>query len=172
VAGRDQDDDEDAPQSELSLALGRRLRAVRKERGLTLEDVHRISHGRWSTSVVSSYERGFRNPSVARLRELAAFYGVPMSLLVGEAEPPARSATGLPKVVLDLEALERAVDARPIMRYVQRIILERGDFNGRVLSIRTDDIPVLCAIHQVSETQLLADLTGWGALVSSSAEDR
>jgi hypothetical protein len=53
------------------------------------------------------------------------------------------------------------------MRYVQRLILERGDFNGDVLSIRTDDIAILCAIQKVTETQLFAHLNGWGVLRSS-----
>ena len=84
--------------------VGRRLRAIRRQQGLSLEDVEERSGGRWSASAVGAYERGYRVLSLARLRELAEFYGVPMSVVVGEVdlrEQPIPVA-GPPKVILDL----------------------------------------------------------------------
>src|SRR3954463_4331203 len=78
-------EDEDSP-SAFSVEVGRRLRAVRRARKLSLDEVERSSGGRWSASAVGAYERGFRHLSLPRLRELAEFYDVPMAILLGEGE--------------------------------------------------------------------------------------
>ena len=146
-----------------SREVGLRLRAVRRQRGMTLEDVERASDGRWSASAVGAYERGFRNLSLPRLRELADFYGVPMSLLLGESDRSVvPDAPG--RVVLDLTALEEEPDAGAVQRYAQAILMERGDWNGRVLSIRRDDVRALCAVLQIPEETLVERLRKWGAL--------
>ena len=82
-------DDEDSP-SAFSVEVGQRLRAVRRARELSLDDVERTSGGRWSASAVGAYERGFRNLSLPRLRELADFYSVPMGVLLGEEDGQGR----------------------------------------------------------------------------------
>ena len=69
-----------------SREVGQRLRAVRRQRRLSLDDVERQSGGRWSASAIGAYERGFRNLSLPRLRELAEFYSVPMATLLGEID--------------------------------------------------------------------------------------
>jgi transcriptional regulator with XRE-family HTH domain len=161
--------DDEAP-SAFSVEVGRRLRSVRRARKLSLDEVERASGGRWSASAIGAYERGFRNLSLPRLRELADFYDVPMSILLGEAEADGRAAERVTKVVLDLGALGDIPDAAAIMRYLRTIILERGDFNGRVLSVRRDDVRALCAILHASEPELFATLEGWGALISGGPE--
>src|SRR3954449_5920275 len=113
-------EDEDSP-SAFSVEVGQRLRSVRRARELSLDDVERTSGGRWSASAVGAYERGFRNLSLPRLRELADFYGVPMGILLGEADPQGRSGARIAKVVLDLEALGRITDADPVVRYLKTI---------------------------------------------------
>jgi transcriptional regulator with XRE-family HTH domain len=162
---------DDSP-SAFSVEVGQRLRAVRRARELSLDDVERTSGGRWSASAVGAYERGFRNLSLPRLRELAEFYGVPMGVLLGEADGQGRAGARMAKVVLDLEALGRVEEADPVVRYLRTIIIERGDFNGRVLSVRRDDIRALCAILHSTEVELFDTLAGWGALLSGGpAED-
>jgi transcriptional regulator with XRE-family HTH domain len=162
-------DDNDAP-SAFSVQVGRRLRAVRKARQLSLDEVERKSGGRWSASAIGAYERGFRNLSLPRLRELADFYAVPMAVLLGEPERADGSISAPAKVVLDLEKLGGVDDATPIMRYLRTIILERGDFNGRVLSVRRDDIRALCAVQHLTEPELFAALASWEALISGGPE--
>ena len=162
------DEFEDAP-SAFSVEVGRRLRAIRKARQLSLDEVERKSGGRWSASAIGAYERGFRNLSLPRLRELAEFYSIPMAVLLGEPDQSEPAAPGA-KVVLDLEALGSVDDAKPMMRYLRTIILERGDFNGRVLSIRRDDLRALCAIQHLTEPQLFGRLEQWGALISGTPE--
>lgn len=158
-------EDDESP-SAFSVEVGQRLRAVRRARELSLDDVERTSGGRWSASAVGAYERGFRNLSLPRLRELAEFYGVPMGVLLGEADGQGRAGARMAKVVLDLEALGRIEEADPVVRYLRTIIIERGDFNGRVLSVRRDDIRALCAILHSTEVELFETLERWGALLS------
>jgi transcriptional regulator with XRE-family HTH domain len=155
--------------SHFSIEVGQRLRAVRRAKALSLDDVERLSGGRWSASAVGAYERGFRNLSLPRLRELAEFYDVPMSVLLGEIE----SIEGPPrvhKVVLDLERLKVVPEANALWRYLKAIIRDRGDYNGRVLSVRRDDVRALCAILHVDEAGLLQRLDLWGVRVGDAAD--
>jgi transcriptional regulator with XRE-family HTH domain len=161
--------DEESP-SAFSVEVGQRLRAVRRARQFSLDDVERKSGGRWSASAIGAYERGFRNLSLPCLRELALFYDVPMGVLLGEPEETDQIVAGTNRLVLDLEALGHAPDAVPIVRYLRTIIVERGDFNGRVLSVRRDDVRALCAIRHSTEAELFETLAAWGALLSGSPE--
>lgn len=156
-----------------SREVGTRLRAVRRQRRMSLDDVERASGGRWSASAIGAYERGFRNLSLPRLRELAEFFDVPMSMLLGEIDiRDEATKTKMPaKVILDLQALEAADDAGPILRYARSIVLDRGDWNGRVLSIRRDDVRALASMLQLEEAQLVAKLGRWGALVEPSSSE-
>lgn len=155
---------EEQDASGFSAEVGTRLRGVRRAKALSLDDVERLSSGRWSASAVGAYERGFRNLSLPRLRELALFYDVPMSVLLGEVDglgPPVRP----PKITLDLERLRTVPEAESVWRYLQAIIRERGDYNGRVLSVRRDDARALCAVIHVDEPGLVEQLGTWGVLV-------
>ncbi len=148
-----------------SRAVGARLRAVRRQRGMSLVDVEERSEGRWSASALGAYERGFRNLSVPRLRSLAEFYQVPMAVLLGE--PVADAAALTPRsIVLDLEALRRAAADEPIMRFVNSIVVARGDFNGRVLSLRHDDLRALSALVGADTIdEGVGILRNWGVLI-------
>ena len=156
-----------------SREVGVRLRAVRRQRRLSLDDVERSSGGRWSASAIGAYERGFRNLSLPRLRELAEFYDVPMSMLLGEIDlrdgvaSPESSPAGQ-KIILDLQALEGVEAAAPILRYARSIVLDRGDWNGRMLSVRRDDVRALCSMLHTTEGELVGQLKGWNALVEAS----
>lgn len=154
-----------------SREVGVRLRAVRRQRRMSLDDVERESGGRWSASAIGAYERGFRNLSLPRLHELADFYDVPMAMLLGEidlrdnAGPAPASAPK--KIILDLVALESAPDeAAPVLRYARSIVLDRGDWNGRVLSVRRDDVRALASMLQLEEGAFIARLDEWGAIVT------
>lgn len=149
-----------------SREVGQRLRAVRRQRRLSLDDVERLSGSRWSASAIGAYERGFRNLSLPRLRDLAEFYSVPMATLLGEIDLGGDdSRPRLTKVVLDLSALEQVAGADALVRYARSIVLERGDWNGRMLSIRRDDVRALSSMLHTDEAGLLAQLDSWNALV-------
>lgn len=133
--------------------LGARLRAVRTMQGLTLADVEERSDGRWKAVVVGSYERGDRSVTVARLSELASFYGVPISHLL-----PTNSDTDQrDRVTVDLLALENAgPEFQTLLRYVRRIQQERGDYNGRMLTLRIDDLRTVATAEGDDPDHLLA----------------
>ena len=156
-------------ESTYSKEVGRRLRSIRRIRGLSLDDVERESGGRWSASAVGAYERGFRNLSLPRLRDLARFYDVPMGVLLGEDDAPDGPRPS--KLVLDLVALQNVPEAESVLRYLRSIILERGDFNGRVLSIRRDDLRAMCSLLRLDEATALETLHTWGALVDPSGPE-
>ena len=151
--------------TEYARALGARLRAIRMQQGLSLHGVEQKSQGRWKAVVVGSYERGDRAVTVQRLAELADFYGVPVTELLPDASPAA-AAEPPPRLVIDLERLQvvPAEKAGPLARYAATIQAQRGDYNGRVLSIRTDDLRTLAVIYDEPPSQLADQLIGWGVL--------
>ena len=158
------EEEESTTPTSVTLEVGRRLRSLRKAQHMSLDDVERQSSGRWSASAIGAYERGFRTLSLPRLHELAEFYDVPVSVLLGEQTT---TQEGPPKLVLDLEALSRVPEAAPVQRFVRSIIVERGDYNGRVLTIRRDDLRAICALLQTDINEAVARLEAWGALVES-----
>lgn len=64
--------------------IGRAIYALRKEKGLKLEDVA-LDAGT-DSGHLSRIETGNRNPSLAMLEKIAAAMGVPVSLIVTTAE--------------------------------------------------------------------------------------
>ncbi|MCW2671703.1 MAG: transcriptional regulator [Frankiales bacterium] len=152
--------------SDYAKALGARLRAIRTQQGLSLHGVEEKSRGRWKAVVVGSYERGDRAVTVQRLSELADFYGVPVSELLPEGGSAASAAEPAPRLVIDLEQLSSvpAQQSAPLARYAATIQSQRGDYNGRVLSIRQEDLRSLAVIYDASPSQLTDQLIGWGVL--------
>lgn len=150
---------------EYAKALGTRLRAIRTQQGLSLHGVEEKSKGRWKAVVVGSYERGDRAVTVQKLSELAEFYGVPVAELLPDGQPPAATEPAA-RVVIDLEHLQQlAPEASALLnRYVRSIQSQRGDYNGRVLSIRRDDLRTLAVMYDTSPSRLADQLVGWGVL--------
>ncbi len=147
-----------------SRQVGQRLRAIRQAQGLSLAEVEERSEGRWSSSAVGAYERGFRTLSLPRLKALADFYRVPVSVLLGE--PGATNPSSeRHKLVLDLAALQAIDPAAPIRRFVQSIIEARQDFNGKVLSLRHDDLKALCTLVGGDINTGVAQLRSWGVMI-------
>src|SRR6184192_3623970 len=66
--------------------VGDRLRAIRKQKGLSLQDVEAASRQEFKASVLGAYERGERAISVPRLQRLARFYTVPVDQLLPREE--------------------------------------------------------------------------------------
>ena len=152
--------------SDYARALGARLRAIRTQQGLSLHGVEEKSEGRWKAVVVGSYERGDRAVTVQRLAELADFYGVPVRRAAAGRGHRLGASSRPPKLVLDLERLRSvpAERAGPLARYAATIQGQRGDYNGKVLSIRQDDLRTLAVIYDMPPAALAEQLISWGVL--------
>ena len=148
--------------------LGGRLRGVRQQQGLSLHEVENRSGGELKASVLGAYERGERAVSITRLHRLAAFYRVPVGQLLPDPATDTDEASDEPDVVIDLLALERRRDDEPALRrYVETIQARRGDYNGRVLTIRSADLATLAAVLDSTPEELHDRLADEGIVQSS-----
>ncbi|MTV26319.1 transcriptional regulator [Nitriliruptoraceae bacterium ZYF776] len=139
--------------------LGERLRRVRIQQGRSLQDVEDRSGGKLKASVVGAYERGERAVSIARLHALADHYRVPVQELLPDAERDTGGGPGAGQVTIDLVALEEHADEQPaLVRYVASIQSRRGDYNGRVLTVRSSDLDALAAVLDAGPTELRTTL--------------
>lgn len=163
-----------------AVTVGARLRAIRAQQQLSLQEVEARSGEEFKASVLGAYERGERAISVARLQRLARFYAVPVDQMLPGDEGPGfgpRPGDGQPAadgeavaddrpVRIDLTAL--AASGHPqadlLMRFVRLIQVQRGDFNGQVLTVRRADHGALACILDVAPEQIPARLDGLGVL--------
>jgi hypothetical protein len=117
--------------------------------------------------VVGSYERGDRAVSVSKLAALAEFYGAPVSeLLPDRSEHGTTESAAFDHVVLDLTRLTGAhlpeSVYEPLIRYATTIQVQRGDYNGRMLSLRRDDVQALAIVLGREPEALLGELSDHG----------
>lgn len=133
--------------------VGDRLRSIRRQKGLSLHDVEARSGMEFKASVLGAYERGERAISVPRLLRLAEIYQVPGDQLLPrdtdiDVDLSQRDDGFEESFTIDLERLRGIDDAEAsvLSRYASTIQLQRQDFNGRLLTIRRDDLRVLAAV--------------------------
>ena len=150
---------------EYAAALGQRLRAVRRQRGMTLQQVQEQSAGRWTVEAVGSYERGRRAVTVA---ELAEFYGLSTAELL-PALPATIPPIGGGRFTVDLDRLADlpARQGGPLARYASTIQQHRGAPGGTVLTIREQDLQSLAVIYGMEPDALTAMLLHSGVLFVS-----
>jgi transcriptional regulator with XRE-family HTH domain len=145
---------------EYSVRVGERLRAIRLQRGMSLQDVHRTTDGEFKAAVLGAYERGERSLSLPRLKRLAGYYEVPVSQLLPEEDT--YEALPVPEggVTIDLSRVEALDEAtgNVVERFLQRIQVQRQDFNGKVLTIRASDVVTLSMMLDVSDADLVGSL--------------
>ena len=162
-------------------AVGDRLRNLRRQQSLSLLAVEEASGREFKASVLGAYERGERIISVLRLQRLAQLYGVPVDQLLPR---PASSGPDLDSspssngqhpvaaqepVTIDLfrlSALE-APEKDVLHRYVTMIQIQRGDFNGKVITIRREDVSALGRVFERDEAAMRARLRDLGLVESS-----
>lgn len=168
--------------------VGERLRLVRKQKRLSLQAVEATSDQEFKASVLGAYERGERSISVPRLQRLAEFYNVPVDQLLprdvngaltamgssSSTVRPVSSSDDRPRpeangrVTIDLTRLEsvQAPEKDLLRRYLGMIQVQRQDFNGRVLTIRAEDIRAIGCLfdttadgmrHRLDDLSLRAD---------------
>lgn len=136
-------------------AVGDRLRALRRQRGLSLLAVEESSGREFKASVLGAYERGERVISILRLQRLAQFYRVPVDQILPASGPPAVGGGGeghagepfAPKrpLTIDLGRLNEteAIEGQIVRRYVNSILNSRSGFHGTTVTIRSDDLKAL-----------------------------
>ncbi|WP_421119385.1 transcriptional regulator [Aquihabitans daechungensis] len=149
----------DPEATEYARLVGERLRAIRRQKRLSLQEAEELSGQEFKASVLGAYERGERAISVPRLHRLATVYQVPVDqLLPRDAGDPrsdgpyldltAPAAPAPRKIVIDLGRLDDigGPTGEMLRRYLAMIQVQRQDFNGRVLTIRRDDLRAIACI--------------------------
>jgi len=139
--------------------VGRRLRAIRRQRGLSLQDVQRMTEGEFKAAVLGAYERGERALSLPRFHRLSEIYGVPITQMLPPEEgagAASEAETAERPLVIDLGKVERlrGEEADLLERFLRGIQVERQDFNGRVMTIRRDDLRILSMLLDISPASL------------------
>jgi transcriptional regulator with XRE-family HTH domain len=165
--------------------VGDRLRAIRKQKDLSLQDVEQASREEFKASVLGAYERGERAISVPRLQRLAKFYNVPVDRLLpgdiaadgaeiidlSEAEEPARRVFNEDdeKIRIDLQRLDLldAPERELLRRYLHTIQMQRQDYNGRVLTIRREDLRAIACMFELTPEALRRRLDDLGVRLPS-----
>lgn len=167
----DSDVDIDTRGASYAERLGDRLRNVRQQQGYSLHDVEMASDGELKASVVGAYERGERAVSVARLRRLADFYRVPIAQLLPGPESRRIERTTGSGIRIDLTRLGRVggEDIEILERYLSTIQARRGDYNGRVMTVRASDLNALAAVLDRGPDELRRELEMAG--VATEAAD-
>lgn len=85
------------------MEIGERIRKLRKEKGLTLKQLS--EQACISLSFLSDIENGRSQPSLERVRSLAAVFGIPVSFLMGETETVPFQTASLQGNGLEIAAL-------------------------------------------------------------------
>ncbi len=172
------EDEFDDASSEYGRRVGERLRAIRRQKRLSLQDVEASSNQEFKASVLGAYERGERAISVPRLERLAQFYNVPVDQLL-----PKATTVGITPGTLDLTDRDErggvtinltelnsvpGAEGEMLTRYLSMIQVQRQDFNGRVLTVRSDDLRAVACILGVDFDHAVDRLSDLGLTHSAA----
>ncbi len=169
--------DLDAADSAYGRRVGERLRAIRRQKRLSLQDVESQSDQEFKASVLGAYERGERAISVPRLERLALFYSVPIDQLLPRTTNVGvvpgvvdLTETGRAGVTLDLTQVDGVAgpEGEMLGRYLAMIQVQRQDFNGRVLTVRRDDLRAVACILGVDFDDAVDRLADLGLIKEAS----
>jgi transcriptional regulator with XRE-family HTH domain len=153
--------------------VGAWIRSIRRQQHLSLQDVEAATDHEFKASVLGAYERGERAISVPRLQRLARFYRVPVDQMLphddefglssANGSVPALAPTdrvGSRPLTLDLQAIDHmgGHEGEMLRRYLRAIEWERGDYNGRMLTIRHDDLRTVACVFDCHLEQVPARL--------------
>jgi transcriptional regulator with XRE-family HTH domain len=166
------EEQEEGARAAYARSVGARLRVVRKQMRLSLQAVEAMSNQEFKASVLGAYERGERAISVPRLQRLARLYDVPVDQLLphdddeedrwgGKAPETQRAAVasravrpwdGNEKVTIDLTKLNSVSGPERdlLRRFLSMIQVQRQDFNGRMITIRAEDLRAIACLFGVT----------------------
>jgi transcriptional regulator with XRE-family HTH domain len=161
-------DDKEKRYAEL---VGEKLRRMRQDRSMSLQEVCDRSGGSFVVSTLSAYERGKRSLSLERLSELASIYGQsPTSILDIESESDfqQRSITSNGPLRISLQSLDRLdpEERRPLETYLTFLRQLRNDPSRELLTIRKEDLVYLSSLYGVRPAALKDYLEKEGVLLT------
>jgi transcriptional regulator with XRE-family HTH domain len=142
---------------DLASAVGAAIRDARVRAGLSLNEVARLSDGRYSPSSLGGYERGERAISVIRFCDLARLLGTPPDQLLGRALGIA-SSDGRREVVLELADLPDSEPGRQAAAFAHRMKSSRGDYLSTIVTLRAGDLQVIADASGLDVPHLLSSL--------------
>jgi transcriptional regulator with XRE-family HTH domain len=189
VEALDDDEQEESARIAYAQAVGARLRSMRKQMRLSLQAVEAMSEQEFKASVLGAYERGERAISVPRLQRLAKLYDVPVDQLLPpddvavtrwgaagssedviplNAKRPRQTISGNDKVAIDLTKLHTVSGPERdlLRRFLSMIQVHRQDFNGRMITIRTEDVRAIACLFGVTPDSMGSRLDELGLLVN------
>jgi len=150
--------------------VGEKLRRMRQDRNMSLQEVCARSGGSFVVSTLSAYERGKRSLSLERLCELAVIYGQsPTALLDIENEPEfQRAFTANGPLRIRLDSLERLgeEERKPLETYLSFLRELRNDPSREMLTIRKEDLNYLSGLYGVRPQALKDYLEKEGILLT------
>jgi transcriptional regulator with XRE-family HTH domain len=187
------DEQEESARAAYARAVGSRLRAVRKQMRLSLQAVEAMSEQEFKASVLGAYERGERAISVPRLQRLAKLYDVPVDQLLPQDEAPTdrwagpqrqqegaaqqppqvrrpiRPWDGQEKITIELTKLNSVSGPERdlLRRFLSMIQVQRQDFNGRMITIRAEDLRAIACLFGVTPDAMSRRLDELGLRVAS-----
>jgi transcriptional regulator with XRE-family HTH domain len=186
----DDDEQEEAARIAYARAVGSRLRSMRKQMRLSLQAVEAMSEQEFKASVLGAYERGERAISVPRLQRLAKLYDVPVDQLLppddgsanrwgapsagadengsSSARRALRASNGNGTVAIDLTKLHAVSGPERdlLRRFLSMIQVHRQDFNGKMITIRAEDVRAIACLFGVTPDSMGARLDELGLLVN------
>ena len=185
----DDDEQEEAARIAYARAVGARLRTMRKQMRLSLQAVEAMSEQEFKASVLGAYERGERAISVPRLQRLAKLYDVPVDQLLppddvavtrwgsnspGDMVTPLNARRSIQggsvseKVAIDLTKLHTVSGPERdlLRRFLSMIQVHRQDFNGRMITIRAEDVRAIACLFGVTPDSMGSRLDELGLLVN------
>jgi transcriptional regulator with XRE-family HTH domain len=186
----EEDEQEEAARIAYARAVGARLRTMRKQMRLSLQAVEAMSEQEFKASVLGAYERGERAISVPRLQRLAKLYDVPVDQLLppddatmtrwgatgtteevvplGSARRTLQAGSGTDKVAIDLTKLHTVSGPERdlLRRFLSMIQVHRQDFNGRMITIRAEDVRAIACLFGVTPDSMGSRLDELGLLVN------
>lgn len=130
-----------------------RLRAIRKSKGWSLQDVEHHSNGKWKAVVIGSYERADRAISLKKAISLMQFYQVP----INELFPEITTEVSAKSISVNLTKLEPSQESKALIlkRFTRSISNRRRDWNGQILTIRGNDLQFLALQIEENESETL-----------------
>lgn len=163
-------DDDFFDESPYSQLVGERLRSIRRQKKLSLNEVEAQTNDEFRASVLGAYERGERVISVPRLERLARFYGVSIDQLLPRdpmtVERNQPGATGPTKIRIDVAKLSTFPEDkfRMLERFLRMIQVQRQDFNGKVITVRAHDTRAIAVMLDVPVDEVATHLGTLGLI--------